>query len=90
VSKKFAPLVSKKFAPLVSKEFAPLVRKKVSGVERLTARRGIERGPIEQGRGAAFMLERLRHDRLESTAVRVGVIDAGGHATSTEAPGRSK
>ena len=67
-----------------------LVRKKVSGVERLTARRGIERGPIEHGRGAAIVLERLRHDRLETAAVRVGVIDAGGHAASAEAAGRSK
>jgi hypothetical protein len=50
----------------------------------------IERRSIEQCRRASFMLDHAGHDSLETTAVRVGVVDPGGHAASADAAGRSK
>ena len=60
------------------------------GVERLAARRGIERGPVERHGRAAVVHEHAGDDSVETTAVRVCVIDPGGHAASADAAGRSK
>jgi hypothetical protein len=71
-------------APLHSRTQQP------PGVKRLATRRRVKRGAIEQRRRPAFMVESPRHDSLETPAVRVGVVNPGSHAASTDAAGRSK
>jgi hypothetical protein len=59
-------------------------------IKRLTTGGGIERRSIEHRRRASLVLEHAGHDSLEAAAIRVGVVDPGGHAASADAAGRSK
>src|SRR6476660_7223694 len=64
--------------------------KQLPGIKRLSAGCRIESGSIENHCRSSLMKGRCCHCGVELPAVRIGVVEAGGHAASSDAAGSSK